>query len=43
MLSKHDFQSVEDLVRQILAFIDEYNKAAAPFAWTYKGEPLKIN
>jgi putative transposase len=43
LLSKNDFQSVGDLVRQLLAFIEEYNKTAMPFAWTYKGEPLKIN
>jgi len=43
LLSKRDFQSVADLARQLLAFIEEYNKAATPFAWTYKGEPLKIN
>jgi hypothetical protein len=34
---------VPDLIRQLLAFIEEYDKTAKPFAWTYKGEPLKIN
>jgi putative transposase len=43
LLSKQDFESVPDLTRQLLAFIDEYDKTAKPFAWTYKGEPLKIN
>ena len=43
LLSKRDFKSVEDLRKQVLGFIEEYNKAAEPFAWTYKGEPLKIN
>src|SRR3972149_5927836 len=43
LLSKRDFKSVEDLTVQLLAFIEQYNKAAGPFAWTYKGEPLKIN
>jgi transposase len=43
LLSKRDFKSVEDLTMQLLAFIEQYNKAAGPFAWTYKGEPLKID
>ena len=43
LLSKQDFESVPDLTRQLLAFIEEYDKTAKPFAWTYKGEPLKIN
>ena len=43
LLSKQDFESVPDLTRQLLAFIEEYDKNAKPFAWTYKGEPLKIN
>jgi hypothetical protein len=43
LLSKNDFKGVEDLRRQLLEFIEEYNKDAKPFAWTYKGEPLKIN
>jgi putative transposase len=43
LLSKQDFKSVPDLTRQLLAFIEEYDKTAKPFAWTYKGEPLKIN
>lgn len=43
LLSKQDFESVQDLTMQLLAFIEEYDKTAKPFAWTYKGEPLKIN
>jgi transposase len=43
LLSKRDFKSVEDLTRQLLGFIEAYNQAAGPFAWTYKGQPLKIN
>ena len=43
LLSKNDFKGVEDLRRQLLEFIEEYNKDVKPFAWTYKGEPLKIN
>lgn len=40
LLSKQDFKSVPDLIRQLFAFIEEYDKNAKPFAWTYKGEPL---
>jgi transposase len=43
LLSKRDFKSVEDLTMQLLDFIEQYNKAAGPFAWVYKGEPLKID
>jgi len=43
LLSKKDFRSVKDLTRQVLKFIEEYNKKAKPFAWTYQGKPLKIN
>ena len=35
------FSSKEELVRKILGFIDQYNKEAKPFRWTYTGEPLK--
>jgi len=43
LLSKKDFKSVKDLTKQVLKFIEEYNKKAKPFAWTYQGKPLKIN
>lgn len=43
MLSKRSFKSRTDLAEQLLAFIQEYNKTCKPFAWTYKGKPLKIN
>jgi putative transposase len=43
LLSKKDFKTTEDLTRQVLQFIEEYNKKAKPFAWTYKGKPLQIN
>jgi putative transposase len=43
LLSKKDFKTTEDLTRQVLQFIQEYNKKAKPFAWTYKGKPLTIN
>jgi len=25
----------------VLAFIDDYNRQAKPFRWTYEGKPLK--
>lgn len=43
LLSKKDFKSVKDLTKQVLKFIEEYNKNSKPFAWTYSGKPLKIN
>ena len=43
LLSKKDFKSLSDLTKQVLKFIEEYNKKAKPFAWTYQGKPLKIN
>jgi len=43
LLSKKDFKSVKDLTKQVMKFIEEYNKKAKPFAWTYQGKPLKIN
>jgi len=43
LLSKGDFGSCEDLARQVLAFIEDYDRTAKPFAWTYEGKPLKIH
>jgi len=43
LLFKQEFELVPNLTRQLLAYIEEYDKTAKPFAWTYKGEPLKIN
>jgi putative transposase len=43
LLSKKDFKTTEDLTKEVLQFIEEYNKKAKPFAWTYKGKPLQIN
>lgn len=43
LLSKKDFKSIGDLTKQVLKFIEEYNKNSKPFAWTYSGKPLKIN
>jgi transposase len=40
---KHgEFDSVDDLARAIIAFIEDYNRHARPFRWTYDGRPLKV-
>jgi hypothetical protein len=36
-----EFASVEDLVGKVMAFIDEHNRTAKPFRWTYDGRPLQ--
>lgn len=41
LLRRGSFTSVQDLVAQVLAFIDYYNQTMAkPFKWTYQGKPL---
>ena len=37
-----EFSSVEDLAARIIAFINDYNRRARPFRWTYDGRPLKV-
>jgi putative transposase len=38
------WKSVEQLTKQMLEYIDTYNKTRAkPFAWTYTGDALKIS
>jgi putative transposase len=34
------FKSREELVERLLNFIEDYNKEARPFEWTYTGNPL---
>lgn len=41
-LKRASFKSIEDLIDQILTYINEYNIFARPFAWTYRGKPLKV-
>lgn len=41
-LKRNIFTSVKDMVKKLMAFIEEYNKTAKPFRWTYAGDPLKI-
>ncbi|HEY4603568.1 MAG TPA: transposase, partial [Blastococcus sp.] len=41
-LLKHgEFDSREDLVAKLIAFIADYDTTAGPFKWTYDGKPLK--
>lgn len=42
LLRRGEFASVDDLARRVIAFINDYNKRAAPFRWTYDGRPLKV-
>jgi hypothetical protein len=43
LLKRGNFKSVEDLQKQLLAFIDYFNAVLAkPFKWTYKGRPLQV-
>lgn len=37
-----DFANRADLIDKLLRFIEEYDKTAKPFAWTYSGQPLKV-
>jgi hypothetical protein len=36
-----EFDSVDDLADKVIAFINDYNKRATPFRWTYDGRPLQ--
>lgn len=42
MLRNGEFDSVEDLAERIIAFINDYNRRATAFRWTYDGRPLKV-
>jgi transposase len=42
LLRRGEFDSVDDLTRRVIAFINDYNRRAAPFRWTYDGRPLKV-
>ena len=42
LLRYGEFRSVDDLAHQILAFIDNHNRTATPFRWTYDGRPLQV-
>jgi transposase len=40
LLRRGEFASVDDLASRIIAFIEDYNRRAQPFRWTYDGRPL---
>ncbi len=40
LLRRGEFDSVDHLAERIIAFINDYNRRAAPFRWTYDGRPL---
>jgi hypothetical protein len=42
VLQRGNFTSRDDLVSKLMPFINDYNKTAKPFAWTYSGRPLKV-
>jgi transposase len=42
LLRHGEFDSVDDLATRIIAFINDYNRRAQPFRWTYDGRPLKV-
>jgi transposase len=42
LLKRGEFASRDELVTRIMAFIDDHNRTARPFAWTYDGTPLKV-
>jgi hypothetical protein len=41
--NRGEFRSVQDLVGKVMAFINDDNRTAAPFRWTYDGRPLKAS
>lgn len=42
LLRNGEFTSVDELGDRIIAFINDYNRRAKPFRWTYDGHPLKV-
>lgn len=42
LLRRGEFGSVDDLAQRVIAFINDYNRRAAPFRWTYDGRPLQV-
>jgi transposase len=42
LLRYGEFSSVDDLADRVIAFVNDYNRRAAPFRWTYDGRPLKV-
>jgi transposase len=42
LLRRGEFTSRDELIARIMNFIDDYNRTARPFRWTYDGTPLKV-
>jgi transposase len=42
LLRYGEFDSVDDLAARVIAFINDYNRRAQPFRWTYDGRPLRV-
>lgn len=42
LIRRGEFTSIEELVAKVVAFIEDYNRRAKPFRWTYEGKPLKV-
>jgi transposase len=42
LLRHGEFDSTDDLATKVIAFIDDYNRTAKPFRWTYDGRPLQV-
>ena len=42
LLRRGEFSSVDQLTERIISFINDYNRRAKPFRWTYNGRPLKV-
>lgn len=42
LLRYGEFTSVDDLADRVIAFINDYNRRAKPFRWTYDGRPLQV-
>ncbi|MDA8302069.1 MAG: hypothetical protein M0005_11140 [Actinomycetota bacterium] len=40
LIRRGEFTSVECLAERIIAFINDYNRRAKPFRWTYDDRPL---
>jgi transposase len=43
VLRNGSFTSRDDLIDRLMRFIADYDTTAAPFAWTYTGDPLKTH
>jgi len=42
ILKRGIFNSTDELVANILDYIEKYNRTARPFRWTYTGDPLTV-